>query len=84
MVKVDQIVARMRRNPGTMRFGDVVKVCRHYFGEPRQEGTSHMVFRTPWVGDPRVNLQNNQGMAKDYQVRQVIKAIARIEEDRHE
>lgn len=72
----------MRRNPESIRFVEVVKVCRHYFGEPRQEGTSHVVFRTPWVGDPRVNVQNKRGMAKGYQVRQVVKAIARIEEDR--
>lgn len=72
----------MRRNPESIRFVEVVKVCRYYFGEPRQEGTSHVVFRTPWVGDPRVNVQNKRGMAKGYQVRQVVKAIARIEEDR--
>ncbi|MPY80723.1 MAG: toxin HicA [Actinophytocola sp.] len=46
-----------------------------YFGEPRQQGTSHAVFRTPWPGDPRVNIQNHKGKAKPYQVRQVLKAI---------
>ena len=26
-------------------------------------------FLTPWLGDPRVNIQNAKGMAKPYQVR---------------
>ncbi len=34
---------------------------------------------TPWQGDPRINIQNHKGMAKAYQVRQVLKAIARLE-----
>ena len=37
------------------------------------------MYRTPWHGDPRVNIQNNKGMAKAYQVRQVIKAIEKLE-----
>lgn len=50
-----------------------------YFGEARQSGTTHRVYRTPWSGDPRVNIQNARGMAKAYQVRQVIKAIEKLE-----
>ena len=56
------------------------KVCRHYFGEPRQSGTSHQVYKTPWPGDPRVNIQNNKGQVKPYQVRQVLAAIDKLEQ----
>ena len=38
------------------------------------------VFKTPWAGDPRVNIQNDHGMAKEYQVRQVMAAIRKLEE----
>jgi hypothetical protein len=37
-----------------------------------------MVFKTPWIGDPRVNIQNDKGIAKVYQVRQILKAIERL------
>jgi hypothetical protein len=37
------------------------------------------VYKTPWFGDPRVNIQNEKGKAKAYQVRQVLKAIERME-----
>ena len=68
-----------RRNPSGIRFSDRCRICDHYFGEPRHKGTSHRVYRTPWPGDPRVNIQNDKGMAKAYQVRQVIRAIEKLE-----
>ncbi|KAF0221451.1 MAG: hypothetical protein FD174_589 [Geobacteraceae bacterium] len=55
------------------------KVCDHYFGQARQSSGSHRVYRTPWIGDPRVNIQNDRGQAKAYQVKQVLKAIERLE-----
>ena len=81
MASVASIVAAMRRTPIAVRFADLRKLCEHYFGEPRQSGGSHLVFRTPWRGDPRVNIQSDRGNAKAYQVRQVLKAIDRLEAD---
>ena len=60
-------------------FNDLCKVCDHYFGDARQTGSSHRVYKTPWQGDPRVNIQNDKGTAKAYQVKQVLKAIERLE-----
>ena len=71
----------MKRNPKGVRFKDLCKVCDQYFGEARQMGSSHRVYRTPWQGDPRVNIQNAKGKAKPYQVRQVLQAIQRLEAD---
>ncbi len=79
MAKIKKILARMRENPQGIKFNDLYKVCDHYFGEPRQIGSSHRTYKTPWQGDPRVNIQNDKGMAKPYQVRQVLKAIERLE-----
>ena len=68
-----------RNNPNGVRFADLAKLCDKYFGKPRQAGTSHRIYRMPWSGDPRVNIQNRKGMAKHYQVRQVLKAIEKLE-----
>ncbi len=38
-----------------------------------------MIFKTPWIGDPRVNIQNDKGKAKAYQVKQVLSAIERMQ-----
>ena len=79
MAKIKEILATMRRNPKGISFSDLCKVCDHYFGEARQTGSSHRIYRTLWQGDPRVNIQNDKGMAKAYQVKQVLKAIERME-----
>jgi hypothetical protein len=79
VASVDKIVAAMRQNPRGVRYSDLHKVCEHFFGEPRQSGGSHAVFKTPWPGDPRVNIQNDKGKAKPYQVRQVLAAIDKKE-----
>jgi hypothetical protein len=76
---VEEVVAAMKRNPKGVRFADLCKVCDHYFGRPRQQGTSHRIYRTPWQGDPRVNIQSAKGKAKAYQVKQVLRAIERLE-----
>lgn len=79
MAGVQDILAQMRRNPTGTRFSDLCKVCDDYFGQPRQSGGSHRVYQTPWQGDPRVNIQNRKGWAKAYQVRQVLRAIEKVE-----
>lgn len=79
MATVEKIVKSLRNNPQNVAYSDLYKVCEHYFGAPRQSGTSHSVFRTPWPGDPRVNIQNSKGKAKVYQVRQVLAAIDKKE-----
>jgi len=79
MSKVDAILEQIKRNPQDVRFADLCRICDFYFGQARQSGSSHRIYRTPWPGDPRVNIQNNKGKAKAYQVKQVLMAIERLE-----
>jgi hypothetical protein len=80
MARKADILAGMRANPSDVRFAQLRKVCEERFGEPRQQGTSHLVFKTPWPGDPRVNIQQGKGgKAKAYQVRQVLAAIEKLD-----
>jgi hypothetical protein len=78
MATMDKLLEQMGREPANVRFNDLKKVCKAYFGEPRQDGSSHAIFKTPWPGDPRVNIQNAKGKAKPYQVRQVLAAIKQL------
>jgi hypothetical protein len=80
MARIEKLLAQIKNNPKDVDFSDLVKVCDHYFGEPRQQGTSHCVYKTPWSGEPRVNIQEKNGKAKVYQVKQVLAAIEKIEE----
>ncbi|SLM28803.1 conserved hypothetical protein [Desulfamplus magnetovallimortis] len=83
MTTIKDIIALMKQSQKDVRFSDLCKVCNHYFGEPRQSGSSHRVYKMPWRGDPRVNIQNSKGKAKSYQVKQVLKAIEKLEGDRY-
>ena len=77
--KNKEILATMHRNPKGVSFSDLCKVCDHTFGEARQTVSSHRIYKTFWLGDPRVNIQDDKGMANAYQVKQVLKAIERLE-----
>jgi hypothetical protein len=81
MPNVDDILTKMRNSPHGNRFSDVCKVCQHHFGKPRQTSGSHRIYKTPWQGDPRVNVQNDGGKAKPYQVRQVLRAVERLNDE---
>lgn len=79
--RIADILEVMRRNPNGVRFRELCQVCDSYFGTARQSSSSHRIYKTPWPGDPRVNIQDSRGMAKAYQVRQVLKAIERLENE---
>ena len=79
MAKIEDILVRMKMKPSDIRFSDLSKVCIYYFGLARQKDGSHHVYKTPWQGDPRINIQNHKGKAKAYQVRQVLLAIEKLE-----
>ncbi len=53
-------------------------MCTKYFGAPRVK-VSHHIFKTPWKGDPRINIQKDVKMAKLYQVKLVAKALKKLE-----
>ena len=79
MPGIQDILDLMVRNPSGVSFADLCKVCESYFGEPRRGSGSHRIYRTPWQGDPRINIQNHKGKANAYQVKQILRAIERLE-----
>jgi hypothetical protein len=79
---IDKILQRMRDAPAAVRFADLKRVCECFFGPARQAGTSHLIYKMPWPGDPRINIQNAAGKAKPYQVRQVLLAVDRLLRER--
>jgi predicted RNA binding protein YcfA (HicA-like mRNA interferase family) len=59
-------------------FNRLLNICEDFFGNYRVKG-SHHIFKTPWHGDPRINLQKGKGKdAKPYQVQQVLKALRKL------
>jgi len=75
----EAIIAELKESPANVAFSRLCNICDFFFGQSRQSGTSHRVYKTPCKGDPRINIQKKGNKAKAYQVRQVIKALEKIE-----
>ena len=78
MATIEELLEELRRNPRHVRFRDADRGCRSDLGEPRTPG-SHHVFKTPWQGNPRINIQNRKGFVAPYQVSQLLRAIDLME-----
>jgi hypothetical protein len=79
MESIESVIKWLNQHPNNIRFKDLCKICDEYFGEARQKSSSHRIYKTLWQGDPRINIQEKDGKGKAYQVRQVIKALRRLE-----
>lgn len=83
MKDIETAIQELRKHPRSIRFSYLAQVCDRFWGPHRRQGTSHAVYQTPWSGAPRVNIQKSRnGMAKNYQVRQVIKALEKLKKFR--
>lgn len=81
--KIDEDLDFLSSNPSNIKFDDLFNICKRYFPDYRNSGSSHFIFKTPWPGDPRINIQrdsNNKKMAKSYQVRQVNAALEKLKQ----
>ncbi len=70
-------IEELENSRTNIRFAELFKICRGRFGEERTKG-SHHIFKTPWPGDPRINLQKDGNKAKPYQVDQVVAALKKL------
>lgn len=76
---ISETIAKLEKEKNNKRFSQLIKICEEFFGKSRMKG-SHHIFKTPWPGDPRLNIQSDKGKAKPYQVEQVITALKRLNE----
>jgi hypothetical protein len=75
---IKDAIRELEKSLKACRFQRLAMICESFFGAPRISG-SHHIYKTPWVGDPRLNIQDNKGQAKTYQVRQVIAALKKLD-----
>src|SRR5438128_177463 len=81
MATIDDLIEELTGSRRDVRFAYLVRVCQEHFGCERIRG-SHHIFKTPWAGDPRINLQKDGAKAKPYQVDQVVAALERLKAKR--
>lgn len=76
---IEDAIGELEDNENHFRFSRLLAICKDFFGKPRIVG-SHHIFKTPWAGDPRINLQRDRANAKPYQVRQVLRCLRRLKD----
>lgn len=74
---------QMRREPANIRFGDLESV-RGIFREATPARHQPCHFQDTLDRRSSVNIQDDKGKAKAYQVRQVLLAIEKLEGMKHE
>lgn len=72
-----EVIAKLEKERRNTRFLQLIRICEESFGRSRVKG-SHHIFKTPWTGDPRLNIQADKGKAKPYQVDQVRAALKKL------
>ncbi|HBE81828.1 MAG TPA: toxin HicA [Blastocatellia bacterium] len=77
---ISEIIAELEVQKASTRFSKLMRICEEFFGKPRMKG-SHHIFKMPWPGDPRLNIQSDKGKAKPYQVEQVIAALNKLDRE---
>ena len=77
---IEKLTKELESSEKNVRFSRLLTICENVFGEYRTSG-SHHIFKTPWQGDLRINLQKLKGnLAKPYQVRQVLRCLRKLKE----
>ena len=77
---IDEAIEELKSETN-VRFARLLTITEKFFGKPRNRGTSHYPFKTPWQGKPRINLQQGKGgKAKPYQVKQVRESLIKLKE----
>ncbi len=67
------------KSDANIRFKNLLEICKNFFEGPKVKG-SHYIFKTPWKGQPWVNIQKDGSKAKNYQVKQVREALKKLKE----
>lgn len=77
-MKLDKIYQKAKTNPYGLRFSEFCKLIEAFgFIYQRQRG-SHLIYGHPDVPE-FVNIQNDKGRAKSYQVKQFLQLIEKFE-----
>jgi predicted RNA binding protein YcfA (HicA-like mRNA interferase family) len=71
-----KVLSRALSNPTGLRFADACRLAEAFGFEHKRTSGSHHIFAHSGIPE-LVNLQNVKGMAKAYQVRQLLKLVER-------
>lgn len=75
MSRIEKLLKKARENPKGLRFRELCSICEAIGMEARQPGGSHIPYKRSKPPRRTITIQDYKGMAKDYQVKQVLNFI---------
>ena len=73
--KIEKLIETAAASPHSLRFKELCALCRHFGMKLRKTKGSHRVYKR---GDPprfTLSIQDNDGMAEPYQVKQLLDKV---------
>ena len=78
MAKCEKLHAAARENPGGLRFSEICRLAECFGCTLARSEGSHFMYTHDRLARPLNFQEAKNGMAKDYQVRQLLTAIEQI------
>jgi hypothetical protein len=70
--RTEKLIEKAQTNPKNLRFSELCLICKHFGMESRKSGSSHVCYKRSISPRFTVTIQNVNGMAKPYQVKQLL------------
>ena len=80
MANCDKLLQKAKNNPADLRFTEICNLIECYGFELARTKGSHFMYKYPGRRE-LINLQDKNGKAKEYQVKQVLEAIEELIKD---
>lgn len=77
MSRCTKLLEKARRSSSNLRFEEACRLAERFAFSLARTAGSHRIYKKPGVPE-LINLQNVNGMAKAYQVEQVLGSIAEL------
>ncbi|MDY6953133.1 MAG: type II toxin-antitoxin system HicA family toxin [Thermodesulfobacteriota bacterium] len=78
MSKIEKLIETARVSPDNLRFRELCTLCRHFGMKRRKTKGSHRVYKREDPPRFTLSVQDNNGMAKPYQVKQLLDKVREL------
>jgi hypothetical protein len=85
MSKCDKLLEKAKNSPNNFSFAEICQLAECYSFEFQRQSGSHLIYEHPTLTIEQnrlMNFQDFKGKAKPYQVKQLLKAISYLTDER--
>ncbi len=85
MDKCDKLLQKAKNSPNNFSFTEICRLAECYGFEFQRQSASHVIYEHPSLNIEQnrlLNFQNFKGKAKPYQVKQLLRAISFLSDEK--